>query len=535
MSYLNGLKTVQMMTQVWTIAYQPKRCTNAACPSAKVSWPSASWQRIAPKYSIYGYDVIAQIGWERQKGRMDFGRIYAGLSGRIQISASQVRYLYHQRYLPLLACHERQHLKELEELGHQSGLLLGLDGLMPEGGEPQLWVIRELQTGWTLRSGWMNSQDETAFVEFMQPIAALQLPVKAIMSDKQRALLPAVKQVFPDAWHGFCQFHYLNNAAEPVAEADEQMKIELRQSVRAEVGDVIRQKQAEKPNLPVVTGMIPSPVPSVPTQATPLEPDAAAEREREGIVQDILARTRYLLTLKGHPPFRLAGIEMFIRMRELANGLQELMKHQSEPRLLKLLSGLEKALAATHPTYLELSQAASWLADLANILDPDGKPARTGEQVQAEWMSCLTRIETQEHNSPRLQGFCTKIGKVSRSYASGLFHTYNIPGLPRTNNGRESEFRTLRHRLLSTTGQSGATKRLLLREGAWELIPGPGSLLETTAAISHVEYDQFLQERQRVRIHRTPFRLHTRSARLSEIQLKKLLQRWMALPAPPVS
>ena len=126
--------------------------------------------------------MIAQIGWERQKGRANFGMIYANLSGQIQIGASQVRYLYQQRYLPLLACHERQHVKELEVLGREKGLLLSLDGLMPEGGEPQLWIIRELQTGWTLRSGWMNNQDEAAFVEFLRPIADLDLPVKAVMS-----------------------------------------------------------------------------------------------------------------------------------------------------------------------------------------------------------------------------------------------------------------------------------------------------------------------------------------------------------------
>lgn len=532
MGYLNGLKTVQKMDRVETIAYRAKRCMNAACGSGKVSWPSASWQSIAPKYSIYGYDVIAQIGWERQKGRMDFGRLYANLSGRIQISESQVRYLYHERYLPLLACHERQHLSELKALGRQRGLLLGLDGLMPEGGEAQLWVIRELQTGWTLRSGWMNSQDEAAFVEFLQPIAAMQLPVVGVMSDKQRALLLAVQAVFPSARHGFCQVHYLDNAAEPVAAADERMKIELRQGVRAEVGELIRQKQPEKPSVPSVTGMLPSPIPAA---TATQEPEAAAKQERERIVQDILARVRYLLTLKGRPPFRLAGIEMFTRLQEVAVCLQALMAHQPEPRLLQLLTGIQKALAASQLTYIELSQAATWLADLAHTLDPHGKPARTSEQVQTEWLACLTQIENQENRSQPLQEFSNKISKVSRSYAPGLFHTYDIPGLPRTNNDRESEFRQLRQRLLRTTGQIGATKRLLLRQGAWELIPGPPSLAETTAAISHVEHDEFLQERQRVRIHRTPFRLHTRSVRQSERQLKKLLQRWKALPATQFS
>jgi len=106
--------------------------------------------------------------------------------------------------------------------------------------------MRELRTGWTLRSGWMTSQDKTAFVEFLQPIAALGLPVTAVMSDKQRTVLLAVAKVFPNALHGFCQFHYLDNAAEPIAAADEQMKIELRQGVRNAVGDLIRQKRPKK-------------------------------------------------------------------------------------------------------------------------------------------------------------------------------------------------------------------------------------------------------------------------------------------------
>ena len=530
MNYLNGLKTVQTMGGVLTIAYRPKGCPTVGCAGQGIALPSASWQGVAPKYSIYGYDVIGQIGWERQKGQAHFEAIHSHLKERLWISESQVRYLYHQSYLPMLACHEREHKSELEALGRQGGLLLGLDGLMPEGGEAQLWCVRELRTGWTLRSGWMNSQDEVAFVEFLRPIAALGIPIQAVMSDKQRSLLLAVASVFPDARHGFCQFHYLDNAAEPIAAADEQMKIELRQGVRDEIGDLIRQKQAEKPVIPVVTGLLPSPVPAISTPTVPLEPEKLAEQERENIVQDLLIRVRYLLTLKGRPPFRLAGIEMFARLQEVTVCLQELIEHSPEPRLLKLLDGLQTALTASHPNYEELCQAAEWLKDLADTLDPDGKPMRTGEQVRADWTACLTRMETEAQSLPRLQKFSAKISKVSESYAPGLFHTYDIPTLPRTNNDRESEFRRLRQRLLSTTGQAGATKRLLLREGAWELIPGLPSLSETTAALSNVPYDQFLQERQRVRIHRSPFRLHTRSVLQSERQLKKLAQRWKSLP-----
>lgn len=114
---------------------------------------------------------------------------------------------------------------------------------------------------------------------------------------------------------------------------------------------------------------------------------------------------------------------MHIRLQEVVACLGELIQHHSEPRLLELLAGLQTALTATRPEYTELCQAAQWLADPADVLDPDEKPARTGAQVQAEWQTCLTDIETQGQGSPRLQEFGAKIRKVSLSYAPA----YSIP------------------------------------------------------------------------------------------------------------
>jgi hypothetical protein len=524
------------MTGVLTIAYRPKLCTNANCPTPTIAWPAATWQHLAPKYSTYGYDVIAQLGWERQKARAHFAEVHAHLQSRVQISEAQVRYLYHHKYLPLLACHERQRWPELQTLAARSGLLLGLDGLMPEGGEPQLWVVRELQTGATLRCGWLASQDETTFAAFLQPIADLGLPVLATLSDKQRGLLPALDTVFPQAKHAFCQVHYLQNAAKPIAAADEQMKIALRQTVRAEVGELLRPKTAETQGVLTVTGLIPSPAPEPPAPVSDAAaPAVRAGQEREEILQDVLHRVRYLLTLKGRPPFRLAGIEMFEQLQQVAQCVAQLLKHQPEPRLVQLQEGLRRALKAVRADYRDLRQAADWLDRIADVLDPDGQPARTGAAMQADWERVLREIETESADAPRLQPFAETIGKVSESYAAGLFHTYDIPELSRTNNERESEFRELKRRLFSTTGQTGAVKRLLLREGAWELIPGLGTLAETVKAIAQVEPQEFLQEQRRVRAHRKRFRLHTRSTKQSQTQLKGLVRRWKALPAtaPP--
>ena len=534
-AYKSKAKVVQTMGGVMTIAHRARYCVDPSCGRHKTICKSAQWQQIAPVYCTYGYDVIAHIGWRRQTHHERFETIHRGLQPRLQISESEVRYLYHDRYLPLLACHERQYLDELKAASEKSGLILELDGLAPEGGEPQLWVVREVQLGLTLRSGWLSQQDQGTFVNFLQPIADLGLRVIAVMSDKQRGLEPAVPLVFPQAKHGFCQMHYLKNAAERVADEDQTMKITLRQTVRQEVGNLIRREKGEKPGVLTVTGLIPTPVeePQEQSKTAPQVSQPAADpiaREHETIVKDLQRRVRYLLTLKGRPPLLLAGIEMYERLTEVKTCLDTLLNHRTDSRLVELRRGLHTALTCVQSDYIELRQAANWLEHITLLLDPETKSDRTGIHVQRELFAYLASIPQKNQLSLLLSRCYAKIRQTTLNYSPGIFYCYDIPGLQRTNNGRESEFRDLNRRLLSTTGQQRLVKRIIQREGAWELIPRPDSLRDTVSALSHVDPGDFSQERQRIRQHRARFRLHTRSPKRSRAQLEQLEQRWHALP-----
>jgi len=644
-AYQSGPKTVQTLTGVWTVAHQPKRCVDPDGAGHRVTWTAAQWHQTAPPYCTYGYDVIAQVGWQRQTRGELFAEIHADLEKALQISEAQVRYLYHHHYLPLLACQERQHRGHLERVAQEWGLILSLDGLAPAGGEPQLWVVREMQTGLTLRSGWLSGQDQGAFVNFLQPIAEQKWPVQAVLSDKQKGLEPAIAQVFPQARQAFCQWHYLRNAAAPIAAADEAMKGALRQQVRVAVGDLLRQEREERPGVLTVTGLVPSPFPqgtvpaatlvenaATPSSAAgepapggaaepgrealpvlpaggseavgerleevplpsethgesggelipaPPEPDPerrgepweeaplpsqvhgetrpgerGAERaggppapaapgpapapgaapdpeaaEREAIVQALQRRVRYLLTLKGRPPVRLAGIEMFERLGDVEQCLETLVAHQTDPRLVRLRDGLHQARETVRNDYADVRQAANWLDHLRDLLDPEAHPGRTGAQVRAEVFTYLKTLPQEGSASPRLREWSAALYQTSVRHDPGLFHCYDLPHLPRTNNERESEFRDLQRRLLRTTGQVGLVPRLLQREGAWELIPRPASLEEMVQAFAHVNPEELRQEQDRVRQHRDRFRLHTRSPKQAQAQLKVLEQQWMALPA----
>jgi hypothetical protein len=428
----------------------------------------------------------------------------------------------------------------------ERGLILTLDGLAPEGGEPQLWLVRELRTGQTLRSGWLSEQGQTAFENFLRPVAALGLRVEAVLSDKQRGLVPAIGVIFPQAHHAFCQSHYLNNLAEPVAQADEAMKVRLRQAVRAQVGELIRPEQVAQAGVLTVTGLLPSPLPEEPpiqtgrtAPATLLEAETKrvdpVEPERAEIVAAFKRRVRYLLTLKGRPPFRLAGLEMYERLSEAATCLDELLAHSADPELKQLQQGLDQALTMVKADYGQLSQAAGWLHHIADLLDPTPQPARTGTEVEQALLAYLDEIGQPHQAEAGLAGLVHHLQKTTHSYQPGLFYTYDLPDLPRTNNERESEFRRLNQQLLRTTGQKGATRRLIQRSGAWELIPRPGSLAATLTAISTVDLSEYEKERTRVRAHRKRFQFHTRSVKLAQKQLGALKQRWLRLPPDMLS
>lgn len=530
-SYHSGRKTVQTLSVAMRVAYQPKRCPDATCQGYGTVWKSAAWQQLAPLECSYGYDVIAQIGWQRQSYRETFGCIHEQLSKTVQISKSQVRHLYTYRYLPLIACHERVHWEELRALAAKQGLLLTLDGLAPAGGEPQLWLVRELRSGLTLRSGWMSEQSQIAFEHFLQPIVEQELQVPLVLSDKQRGLVPAIKAVFPKAKHAYCQSHYLRNLAEPLAAADEGLKVSFRKGVRQAIGEQIRREQVENQGVLTVTGLIPSPVaePPAPTITPELTEQQAVAQEREAIVTAFQRRIRYLLTLKGRPPLRLAGLEMIERLNEVADCLDILLAHAAEPRLEHLLQGLRQALQDVMPHYQDLRQEADWLLHITDLLDPAGWPPRSGAEVRQQLCDFLAQIRQQSQEDPGHLAFAEHLIKTTHSYESGLFHTYDVADLPRTNNDRESEFRDLNRRLLTTTGQRGATKQLIQRSGAWELIPRPGSFAETVQAISQVDNLDFQHERHRVRTHRSRFNMHGRSAKQSQKLLRYLLERWLCL------
>jgi len=536
-NYLAWDKTVQMLNRVLSVASRPGRCPHATCVGSRLRLLSAAGQRIAPAGSTYGYDVVVRIGWWRQEARATYREMHATLASQVRISASHVGYLYQQVYLPLLACHERRHRDRLAQIAQQQGgFIVALDGLAPPGGEPQIGFIRELSSGVTLRSGWLCQQDQPTFEAFLEPLKHLEWPILAVLSAKQTGLVPAVATVLPHSRHQFCQAHYLRNRAEPLAEADATFKGALRKTVREQVGDVIRQEPCTPPGHPgvlTVTGLLPSPLAEPKTPASPgpmsLGSPTALAPDADEVITQLFRHTRYLLTLKGRPPFRLAGMETYERLQNVAQYSLDLLAKRYAPRLAQLYQGLQSVLAPFAQTYQTCQQGAAWLRDIAYIVEPTASQAGCGEQVAGQLRASLDTVLQWPKVTPTLDAFGRHLDTVSRSYWPGLFHCDDVPGLPRTNNERESRFRDTGRRLLRTTGQKGLTQRMLQRQGAWELLPHPPTEAQVLDAVCQTPPEELEQERQRCAAHRQRFRLQSRSLKQTQAQFAQLRQQWSTL------
>jgi len=531
-------KTVQTLDRVLSLAARPGHCPQATCPGSRMRLLSAQAQQMAPAGSTYGDDVLVRIGWRRQHQRATSGEMHPALSSQRASSASHVRDLSQSFSLPLLACHERQPRDRLAQVAKaQGGVIIALDGLAPQGGAPQSWGMRELSTGLTLRSGWLCQQDQPTFEAFLEPLKPLEWPMLAVLSDKPTGVVPAVATGLPHRRHQLCQAHSRRHLAEPLAEADAAVKGELRQRVRQPVGHVIRQEPRTEPGqagVLTVTGLVPSPLKApqalVSHHPTPRVSPLAPEPDADEVVSPLLRHTRSLLTLKGRPPLRLAGIETSERRDNVARCRLERLAQRYEPRLAQLSQGRQAAVAPCAQTHQAWPPGAAWRRAIADLFEPVPSRPIIAAHVAGPLRDSLDTVRRWPQATPTFSPCALHLDTVSRSSWSGLFHCSDVPGLARTNNARASRFRDTSRRVLRITGQKGFTPRMRQRQGAWELLPQPPTEAKIREALRQTPTEDLAQERQRFAAHRQRFRMQSRSLRQTQMPLDQLRQRWSALP-----
>lgn len=137
-------------------------------------------------------------------------------------------------------------------------------------------------------------------------------------------------------------------------------------------------------------------------------------------------------------------------------------------------------------------------------------------------------------NSGDLEPTIAHFLKVTRSYWPGLFHCYDVPGLPRTNNDLEHLFGQQRYHERRTTGRKVASASLVIR-GSVRLVATVMTRLRLFSAADLIPPSVAVWRclRTQLATYRQQRTLQRRFRRNPDAYLADLEQRFVQLILPP--
>ena len=170
---------------------------------------------------------------------------------------------------------------------------------------------------------------------------------------------------------------------------------------------------------------------------------------------------------------------------------------------------ITRALERTSALWPDVERAYRFVHAVAHWL---GNPQdESAAMVRRRVNGVLGAMQRHRPKAESLAGALAHFHKVTRSYRSGLFHTYAIPDLPRTNNDLEHLFGSQRYHERRATGRKTAAPSAVLR-GSIRLIAATATRVQAPTAreLGAANREQWRSLRQRLERGRQARTLRTR-------------------------
>lgn len=294
-------KTIQTLEGVLWLGSYAARCFNPDCTHRQMSYTSTRLASLSLPYVTYGLDVIVRVGWRRQHDHRTMAEIGQELRDLgLHITDREVERLwdYYRALLRGLSQADRRELRVAEQ--RYGGLVWSADGLEPESGQPQLWVVREALTGRVVHAEWLAHVDAASLKAFLQPVKALGFKTLATLSDQQPALVKALKATWRKP-HQACQSHFMRDAAKPLVEADRAWMVDMKAKIRG-IRAIERQLEAASPT-----------------------------DRHVPIIQTYILALRQGLRFRSRAPFQLGGLRLYDLLTCLARSIRRCLKKKTMP------------------------------------------------------------------------------------------------------------------------------------------------------------------------------------------------------------
>jgi hypothetical protein len=229
----HSIKTVQTFEGEFHVVAYSRLCDHPECEKHGTHYHAVGHLHIALPGETYGLDVVAFIGWQRDREQRRFSEIRVMLEDKgIVINERSVGRLY-RLYQALIKGGWKKGRERLARAEREhGGLILAADGLQPDGCGGTLYVLYEVLSGTPVLAMWLETADALHLTAWLRQAPVADFKVLATMSDHEEALVIALRTVWSEAPHQLCQEHFISRLSEPIHDADQ----ELQASLQAELG-----------------------------------------------------------------------------------------------------------------------------------------------------------------------------------------------------------------------------------------------------------------------------------------------------------
>jgi hypothetical protein len=440
----DNFRTVTTLDAVVRLTLHIRRCPSPDCPRFHKPYRPEAEPHFALPHHEFGLDVITLVGRLRHAEHRSAPEIHQELTRRgVALAPRTVTNLL-DRYdeLKALSTADPQRLRSL--LRGQGRVVLAIDGLQPDVGHEVLWVLRDCLSGEVLLARSLLSAtapDLKALIDEVR--AALPVPITGALSDGQESIRLAVAQALPQVPHQLCHFHYLREAAKPIAEADRHAKKELKKRVRG-VRRIERKAEV-----------------------------AGADDVEAEIVRGYCAAVRGALTDDGLPPLAASGLKLLDRLAAIAASLDRVQALAGgwPGGLRKLRQLLRRGLEETAALWPPVRAAYRWVKQVARLLK--NQEQRPAGEVRRRLSQVLSRMRRAAARAPEgaIAAQLRHFVKVTKSYWRGLFCCYQSADIPRTNNDLEHLFGSHRYHERRASGRKRGSPGLVVR-GSVRVVSG---------------------------------------------------------------
>lgn len=422
-------------------------CENECCEEFKKPVTAADE---SPKHHTIGYDVLLMIGLLKFNLGMTAKKILGRLWSKYKLSISEphINNLA-DKYLKLLGNKPQEKL--LQQLRDRGKVVLDLDGVKPEKGNKILYLIRDSRSGIVLlaRTLKYNSTDQLELL--LEEIKLMELDIIGVVSDKQKSIVNAVNNIFPDLPHQFCQFHFLQNISKDFDKSDLSLRKNLRKDVKAILRTIITVKRQFKAG--------------------------TRSQEEFEILCKLYDRLKHVLKWNPKYPFKTVGIDLYQDLKIFEKIVKDMSKSRHVNVFKTMLKHTNSILSTYKLDYETLIEQRYDINKINEILQ-SGNAAykslerRKQEKEQKEY-ELQKYVENRYRSSQRrkapqalknLRGWYKEVVKTTKSWLSGLFNYCLEPALEKTNNLMEQSIKDLKQSLKHLLN-SKLINRYILRRG----------------------------------------------------------------------